>query len=192
MTSPTPPPEPSAKVQRYDLHEVHSASFGSPVDDIHSADILPKADGNWVLHSDYAALQSRLLAVEADARRTRDMLISATHYATEIADHADKCGVVSTPAYEVAVTRVRIIRESDTPVPALTRQLTEALAKLAEVEKERESLTKLRDHWEAIGLRQRELAVGIKERELKASMIACSNAWMSYADDLKKAMEKAK
>lgn len=46
--------------------------------------------------------------------------------------------------------------------------------------------------WEEVGRKQRELSETIKERELKASMIACSNAWMACADDLKKIMEKTK
>lgn len=68
----------------------------------------------------------------------QNKLAAAVHYANEIADHANKCGVVSSPAFELSVARVREIRERDTPIPGLLRDLAEARLRVELVTRERD------------------------------------------------------
>jgi hypothetical protein len=81
-----------------------------------------------------AALREQVKGLEAALRRERDERITAVHYAVEIADHAESCGIVRTPAFDLAEQRVRTIRAQDTPIPALVAERDKALKRVEELE----------------------------------------------------------
>lgn len=102
----------------------------------------------------------------ADVARWKDKALAAIHYATEIADHAEACGIVRSPAYNLAEQRVRAVRECDTPIPGLIKERDAARA---EAEALRSELMEERNHREKGESVMRELT---KQRDaLKARKV---------------------
>lgn len=148
--------------------------WNHPTDD----EIRMEADdsGEWVAYDAHLSAMSTALARVKDLEQARDAARTAL-------------GGFGDPNGPFGGDLTNGINAISLRCASAEKDLSDLRARLNSVEEE---VTKLRDQWVAIGLKQRELADGIKERELKASMIACSNAWMSCADDLKKVMEKTK
>lgn len=89
---------------------------------------------------------------------------------------------------DIATERIILWIDSNKPGNALSQLADRISPHLAALEAARG----MAEQWQQVGQAQRNLADSERDIGLRASLVACSNAWLSAADDLKKAMEKAK
>jgi len=86
------------------------------------------------LNKDLATRQGKLERALQERSSSHDAYLGVLQDADTIAEHAEACGVVSTPAYDLAVRRVAE-RTSSSPVPALRNRVRELEQQLAERER---------------------------------------------------------